>query len=217
MQSLSKAFIDLADQRFGKLVVLNRVKNAHGGHAYFSCRCDCGKVKIVRSNSLRGGKIVSCGCNRGKHSTHGMTHTRIYMTWSQMLYRCNNENSTSYRHYGGRGIKVCEAWHKFENFYAWATKNGYSENLEIERKNNNKGYSPNNCKWATRKEQMNNTRSNRMLEFQGKCHNIKQWGSITGISPNTIWYRLDFGWSIEDTLTTPTQKRKGAYFGKTKT
>lgn len=120
-----------------------------------------------------------------------------------MRQRCSNENNNRYKNYGGRGITVCDDWKdNFQAFYEWAIKNGYRENLTLDRKNPNKNYEPNNCRWITQKEQQNNKTNNRFLEYKGEKHTLGEWSEITGIKLATIWARLDRGWSIEKTLTT---------------
>lgn len=118
--------------------------------------------------------------------------------------RCFNENHQSYPHYGGRGITVCEEWRdNFQAFYDWAMANGYSDNLTIDRKDNDGNYEPSNCRWATNKEQANNKRNNRIITFEGETHDVTKWSEIKGIPRATIYTRLCRGWDIEKVLTTP--------------
>jgi hypothetical protein len=120
-----------------------------------------------------------------------------------MKSRCNNPANPKYRSYGERGIKVCEEWeNNYFSFREWAMKNGYKEGLSIDRKDNNKGYSPDNCRWTTRIVQQNNMRSNVYLEYQGERHTVSEWWRITGIPRATIGKRMKRGWSAEQILTT---------------
>ena len=140
---------------------------------------------------------------RGNNYRHGMRYTRLYNIWRSMNQRCRNPKSYNYERYGGRGITVCEEWHQFIPFRDWAMKNGYADNLTIDRKDTNGNYEPGNCRWATPKEQANNKRSNRHIELDGVSHTLAEWEGITGIKLNTIWARLDRGWPAERALTAP--------------
>lgn len=205
------AFIDLSGQRFGKLEVLGRggeYVSPKGYRAIFwKCRCDCGKEILARGCNLKRGASLSCGCNRIEHPNrlrHGLSKTRIHNIWKSMFDRCFNTNESCYKHYGGRGITVCEEWKLFENFYKWAMSNGYQDDLSIDRINVNGNYEPNNCRWATMRQQQNNTRRNHYLEFNGERHTIAEWSEITGIRYNKLKDRVDkCKWSVERALTTP--------------
>ena len=129
--------------------------------------------------------------------THGMRRTRIYSIWTVMKSRCQNPKATGYRIYGGRGITVCKRWRKFENFYADMSK-GYSDSLSIDRINNDGDYELSNCKWATRKEQANNRRTNTLVTFKGETKNLKEWSVKLGIKYTTLIMRIyNYGWSID--------------------
>lgn len=127
---------------------------------------------------------------------------RTYLSWKSMRRRCENPKDSAYHDYGGRGIKVCERWATFEHFLA--DMGECPNNLEIERINNNGNYKPGNCKWATRKEQANNKRSNTLLVYNGKSQTIAQWADELGIIYETLCSRIYRSkWSIEKALTTP--------------
>lgn len=134
---------------------------------------------------------------------------RLYHIWLNMRERCNNPNHKYYSDYGGRGIRVCTDWNDYCLFKQWAMENGYSDNLTLERISNDQGYSPENCRWATRKEQANNRRSNRILVLNGEAHNIQWWVEKTGLSRVIIDGRVRRGWSDEKVLTTPPLTKGG--------
>lgn len=135
------------------------------------------------------------------HLIHGDSHTRLYHIWKSMRERCRVKSHTSYERYGARGIEVCSEWEDYQTFKKWALDNGYNETLTIDRIDVNGDYEPANCRWATYKEQANNTRKNRILTAFGKTMTMTQWSEITGIKVATIWARLHKGWSIEDALS----------------
>lgn len=136
---------------------------------------------------------------------HGGTGTRLYSCWATMKYRCHNTNAQGYKRYGGRGINVCDEWaNSFLQFKEWALNNGYADNLTIDRIDNNKGYSPENCRWATAKEQGRNRGDNRLLTLNGETKTLIEWAEIAGIGVATLHSRLfKHGWSLEKSLTTP--------------
>ena len=207
-------FIDLTGQRFGRLTILYRddkFKKSGKKETAYVCQCDCGAVKKIFAYSLKSGNTVSCGCqsleNRIKaKTTHHLTGTRIYRIWRGMKTRCENSNDYHYKFYGERGIRVCAEWQEFEPFYDWAIANGYTDDLTLDRIENNGNYEPSNCRWVTQKEQSNNTRKNRVITHNGISHTLYEWANSVNMQPGTFAYRINSGWSMERALKTPVRK-----------
>lgn len=197
---------------FGRLKVTSEAPRGSGWKRFWNCICECGKEKTVYQHHLKSGAIVSCGCYKDENTvrrstTHGMASRKNtspeYRSWASMLMRCNNPNNADYRHYGGRGIQVCERWHSFENFLE---DMGCRPDLKhsLDRIDNNRGYSKDNCRWATKKEQSRNTRRSKTLEWRGVSRSLQEWSEILGIKASTISRRLTRDhWTIERALTTP--------------
>jgi len=177
---------DLTGQKFGLLTVIG-LAETETRKTYWVCKCDCGNMKTVRSDSLLCGAIKSCGCikrkqdevNLTKNHRHKMSGTRIYSEWQGMKGRCYNKGSARYADWGGRGIKVCEQWrNSFESFYTWAMANGYQDNLTIDRIDNNGNYCPENCRWVGQQEQCRNRRSNINITIGNSTRTLMEWCEI---------------------------------------
>ncbi|HEN2245526.1 TPA: hypothetical protein ACUJK1_001013 [Streptococcus agalactiae] len=174
---------DYTGQRFGRLVVIERLPQDPYTKAKYKCQCDCGKLTIVNSSNLATGHSTSCGCIVTKHGF--ARKERLYNIWVGMRQRCRDKNSNDYIKYDGRGITICDEWEEYIQFKQWASSN---------------------CRWANSTEQANNQRNNHLITFKGKTQTIKQWSSELDISNITLLTRLNRGWSITKALTTPTQK-----------
>ena len=142
-----------------------------------------------------------------KSKTHGMTKTRIYKMWQNMKSRCNCPSASKYNIYGGRGIKVCDEWqHDFMAFYTWAVKNGYRDDLTIDRIDGNGNYCPENCRFATYAEQNNHLSTTVFLTYNGETHSLKDWANITGISHDCLSARYLRKWDTKRLLTEKSNK-----------
>lgn len=176
---------ELSGQIFGRLQIIGKIG------AYFLCRCSCGRYRLARRWDLEHGNVQSCGClalerlAEGR-TTHGKTGTRLYQIWDAMRGRCQRKRSEKWPNYGGRGISVCDEWQSFEAFEAWALANGYTDELTLDRINNDGDYTPENCRWATRKEQANNTRRNILVMYKGQLLTLKQAAEASGIAYSTL-------------------------------
>lgn len=146
-----------------------------------------------------------------RNKSHGLSGTRLYRIYNNMKSRCYKPYAKEYAEYGGRGITICPEWldkkNGVVNFYNWSIANGYADNLTLDRIDNDKEYSPKNCRWVTRKVQNNNSRHTRVIEFNGEAHSITEWANIKGMDRNTLAKRLNSGWTIEDALTKPIDNR----------
>jgi len=201
-------FIDLAGQKFHKLTVIEYAGKDKWNQSRWLCQCSCGKTKIILGYCLTRGTTCSCGCLRKEAAkknniTHGYRKTRLYRIWRGMINRCANPNDRGYYNYGGRGISVCSRWLKFENFLQDMGEPPSSKH-SIDRIDNNDGYRPANCRWATHKENSRNKRYHRYITHCNKTKLLIEWAEEISIPYSTLWKRVcKYGWSIEDALTTP--------------
>jgi len=205
---------DLTGQRFGKLVVDKYIGKNKYGQSIWLCKCDCGNIEKILGNSLKSNRTKSCGCLYMKHghSTRGKV-SRTYRIWQDMKKRCTNINHPSYKDYGGRGITICERWINKKNGYKNFLKDigEIPQGLTLDRIDNNKlvnGYSPENCRLATPKEQGRNKRNNKLYYYDGEEQCVSALVEEYEIGRSTLNYRLRGGQSIEEALTTPVRYKK---------
>lgn len=193
--------------RYGFLIVSNVFRR--NGATYATCTCDCGATSTPTLNSIKRGTAKSCGCKGHPGPiTHGELlngKTSEYGIWSIMKERCQNPHNKTFARYGGRGITVCDRWQSFANFLADMGRRP-SPQHSIERIDNAGPYSPDNCKWATRKEQGRNKRNNVLITFNGETLLLIEWAERTGIRIATLRARIYTGWSPERAITAPVRK-----------
>ena len=196
--------INITGKKFGKLTALYSLHNHNTKDGMcWLCICDCGNFKEASSILLRKGTTKSCGCLLKKgNPTHGKCNTRLHTIWDKMKARCYNKNSTAYKNYGGRGIKVCQEWlDDFMNFYNWSMNNGYQEGLTIDRIDSDSSYEPNNCRWTDRKTQNRNRRNTKYVTYRGETKPLAEWCEILDLKYYTVRARIyKYNWPIEKAL-----------------
>ena len=196
-------------ERFGRLTVISLSHKDKSRSWHVWVKCSCGTEKTVKFSTLSSGGIRSCGCLRDEQArvnaissstTHGMTRTPTYATWSAMLARCANPGANSYGTYNG--VSVCTRWLKFENFLADMGRR--PDGMSLDRFPDRKGgYNPENCRWATPKEQALNRKTTRWIEWEGCVYSIEELATYAGMKAGTLYMRLKRGWAIERAVTIP--------------
>lgn len=201
-------FVDKSGQVFGRLTVLNREPNAKNNTMY-RVKCECGTVKVIRAGSLTSGRVKSCGCLNlevikirfgALNRTHGLSKKHpLYNTWTAMRERCNCPSNKMYKYYGERGITVCERWDDFTVFVS--DMGNRPAGTSLDRIDNSKGYSHDNCKWATRVEQNTNRRNTKFVEFRGERLTLAEISRRTGANEKVLFHQVcNLGVSIESAI-----------------
>lgn len=214
--------IDLTGQKFERLTVVEYVGTYKGRCAQWLCKCDCGNTKITTGRNLRKGLVKSCGClndeerhrpkvERRKYGDVRTEDNRLYSIWQSMKRRCYSKTDPHYKMWGARGIKICDEWiNDFKSFEKWAMENGYSDNLSIDRIDNDGNYEPYNCRWSTNKEQSNNRRSNVLVTYKGETRTMTEWCELKNLNYDMFRERIVvLGWSAEKAIETPSQRKGG--------
>lgn len=209
-ESSKKPAVDLSGLRFGRLTVIRVVGQAADTRWEWECRCDCGRTTKTVRHRLFSGHTQSCGClfhearsqSLGVFRKHGLSRTVEYATWNSMIQRCYNTANAYYSRYGGRGIRVCKRWLKFENFLVDMGQRP-STRYSIDRIDNNGNYEPKNCRWATQREQQSNTCRSVRLTYNGITRCRAEWERVVGLGRGSLASRLKRGWDIERALITP--------------
>lgn len=191
--------------------------NKHG-QRIIQCLCLCGQKMQVAAQDWKSGHTKSCGCLKRELSSerakrdlrkHGLSQHPLFPTWNNMMRRCYDKNNHAYANYGGRGIRVCKRWHNPAAFIEDVGEKP-SKTHSIDRKNNNKGYSPSNWRWATRSQQTQNTRVSRFVTYKGKRLLLREWAELYEINEGTLRTRIDeLHWPLEKAFTFPTRPRRG--------
>jgi len=200
-------FKDLAGQRFNRWLVKTRAPNSKSGKARWLCICDCGNESILDSTSFTSGNSKSCGCyeiemSRLRFSTHGACRRPEYRIWASLKDRCLNPSDRAYKHYGARGITICNEWR--DSFAAFLRDMGHRPaGMTLDRIDNNLGYSPQNCRWTTWQNQQRNKRSNHLVTLNGETLCLSEWAERQGFNEGIILYRLSHGWTPEEAILTP--------------
>lgn len=199
------SFIDRSGVRYGRLVAFRPLrKTSSPREAFWECVCDCGKTAIVRTGHLAIGQTRSCGClqrEAPQNVRHGLHHTRAYRAWCSMKKRCNSPSDENYARYGGRGISYDPRWESVENFVV--DMGECPPELTLERNDNNANYSKDNCRWATRRENINNRNNTLFVEYRGRRVPAADLARECGLTPSQLRRRLMHGWSIERAVTAP--------------
>lgn len=209
---------ELIGQKYGRLTITGFV---HSGREWmWLCRCDCGKEKITKPCEVRSKKVNSCGCYHDeickikatKFKNSVMEHKRLYSIYNWMKRRCYRKSEPRYGDYGGRGICISEEWlnptNGFDNFVDWSLKNGYTEEMTIDRIDVNGNYSPENCRWVTNSEQQLNKRTTLWVTYKGERIQLKKLCDTLCVTYDTVHNRIyNLGWTIEDAVTIKSQRR----------
>lgn len=194
--------LELAGMKFGRLVAKSvRVSN---GKRLWLCACRCGGSKSADASALVSGRVTSCGCAKSKHGRSG---SPTYHVWHSMKRRCYDPNREGFHRYGGRGLTYCARWEKFENFLKDMGEKP-SRSCSLERIDNNKGYTPSNCRWATAKEQARNRSDNKLVTFNGKTACVMEWAERLGMPFTTLSNRLLRGWTVQRAMTQLVQPKR---------
>lgn len=197
--------------------IIQTTGKQNGWNYYLVCECECGNTCVVSYTDLRRKHTVSCGCYKREQTTkrnkemfstaNGESvgqYKRLYGIYKGMLNRCYKLSCKEYKYYGARGIALCDEWlgnNGYTEFKKWSIENGYTDKLEIERKDNNQGYSPTNCRWASRKEQMRNTRRSKLITYNGETKTLSEWCEILGLNYARVEARLRLGHTVEEAFS----------------
>lgn len=206
---MSRKAADMADRVFGRWTVVARADNSPSGQIRWMCRCVCGTEAIVQSGALKSGHSKSCGCHKVEttirrstkhgHATNGISPT--YHSWAGMIARCTDPDHKAFPRYGGRGIAVCDRWSEFSLFLADMGEK--PKGTSLDRRNNDQGYSPENCRWATPTTQATNKSNTDLRTIEGVTKPHIEWCRMFGMTRSTVDDRVKHGWPYADAVRTP--------------
>ena len=206
-ESIAAHIDETIGKKFNRLTVLRQHPDRKG---MWICRCDCGALHTCSIGALKSDSTKSCGCiRRERFMTHGQSDTRLYQTWLRMKRRCLDESNDKYKYYGGRGIRVCRRWLRFEDFQSDMGPT-YQPGLTIERKDVNGHYSKRNCEWVSMFKQASNKRNNVKITHKGRTETVTEWSRITGIGRSAINGRLKAGLP-PDKIFDPKPRLRGSF------
>lgn len=199
-----KIFEDIKGKKFGSLTAIKLIEKEKDGFLW-EFKCDCGAKVVMYDGMIKCGVVKDCGCGESNPKNIEISEweinarKKLYKKYLSMKERCCNKRSEIYKRYGGRGIKICKEWlDSFDDFYNWAIGNGWVDGKSIDRINNKKGYSPSNCRWATKQEQERNKTSNVHVEFRGETKLLIEWCEILGLKYYKTYRRIKyFKWGAE--------------------
>ena len=196
---------DLTGRVFGKLTVLGLSRIPKSSPRWV-CLCSCGKTREVQAVNLLRKNNQSCGCLRERNGhTKNRTNSLTYRSWLSMWDRCSNPRNPSYPSYGGRGIQICENWFLFSGFLKDMGERP-DITYSLDRIDVNGGYSPENCRWATAKQQSRNRRNSRFIEAFGQRKTLAEWSEVFGVRETTIAHRINYGWPTEKAVSAPSKR-----------
>lgn len=214
--------LKIEGKRFGRVLVLAEVPEHPKQGSHWMCRCDCGVEKIIDGKSLSSGNTKSCGCWKVDGTCrriHGLSKSRIYDLWTQMIVRCSNPNNKAYYRYGGRGIKVCSRWsdgeHGKTGFECFIDDMGEKpRGKSLDRINVDGDYEPANCRWATNTQQCRNKTNNARVEYDGRTYTWSELSEKGVVSAQLIRSRVvQYGWDLKDAMFTPPKRKTPAEAG----
>ena len=199
---------DFTNRRFGKLVVIRERPDLKKSYNRFvECLCDCGNSKVIRLDFLKNGHTQSCGClqkelTKKRSLRHDLSSVPEYGIWKNIKQRCYNSKNNNYHYYGSSGVTMCAEWR--DSFEAFYHDMGPRPSLDhtVDRKDGTQGYSKDNCRWATRKEQANNIASNVFYNYNGRTQNLGDWCVELGLNFSTVYSRIRRGWCFEEVIRT---------------